>query len=119
MKELLSKESIMEDAMWIGRDALSSFRIIPRHLKWMLKEFAKKKYRLDVQISGLQKDIGNISKSMYFIGLMVMSSTMIFSGVFLVKDIQITTWEQVPVISWVFWGLALLTSVRASVFIKK
>jgi ubiquinone biosynthesis protein len=119
MKELLSKESIMEDAMWIGRDALSSFRIIPRHLKWMLKEFAKKKYRLDIQITGLQKDIGNISKSMYFIGLMVMSSTMIFSGVFLVKDIQITALEQVPVISWVFWGLALLTSFRASVFIKK
>lgn len=119
MKELLSKESIMEDAMWIGRDALSSFRIIPRHLKWMLKEFAKKKYRLDIQISGLQKDIGNISKSMYFIGLMMMSSTLIFSGVFLVKDIQISTWQQVPVISWVFWGLAFVTSIRASIFIKK
>jgi ubiquinone biosynthesis protein len=119
MKELMSKESIMEDAMWIGRDALNSVRIIPRHIKWMLKEFAKKKYRLDVQITGLQKDIGNISKSMYFIGLMFMSSTLIFSGVFLVKDIQITTLEQVPVISWIFWGLAFVTSMRASVFIKK
>lgn len=119
MNELLSKESIMEDAMWIGRDTLNSIRIIPRHIKWLLKEFARKKYRLDIQVTGIQNEIGNISKSIYFIGLMVMASTLTFSGVFLIKDIQILSWQQIPIISWAFWGLALVTALRASVFIKK
>jgi len=118
MKELMSKESMMEDAMWIGRDAINSVRIIPRHIKWMLKEFSKKKYALDVNLNGMQDEVKLISKSIYFLGLMFMASTLMFSGVFLVKDIQIKVWEDIPVIALVFWGIGILTIFRASVFIK-
>ena len=119
MSELLSKETIMEDALWLGRDAMNSIRIIPRHIRWLLKEFAKKKYRVDVQLTGIQREIKLISKSIYFIGLMFMASTLTFSGVYLVKDIQVNSWEQVPMICWFFWGFALLTAFRASIFIRK
>ena len=54
MSELVSKESMMEDGLWLARDTLNSLRIIPRHIKWLLKEFAKKKYRLDIEISGIR-----------------------------------------------------------------
>ena len=119
MAELLSKESIMEDALWIGRDTLNSIRIIPRHIRWLLKEFARKKYKVDIELHGVQKEIGLISKSIYFIGLMLMVSTLTFSGVFLVKDINISNLQQIPVIVWLLWGLAFLTAIRASVFMKK
>lgn len=118
MSELVSKESMMEDGMWIARDALNSLRIIPRHIKWALKDFAKKKYKFEVELSGVQREIKLISKSIYFIGLMFMASTLVFSGVFLVKDIQINTYEDVPVIAWVFWSIATITIFRASAFIR-
>jgi hypothetical protein len=52
----LKKPSI-EDAAWIGRDTLNSFRTIPRQLKWMLKEFTKRKYTFDIKLQGFQRDI--------------------------------------------------------------
>lgn len=119
MAELLSTESIMEDALWIGRDTLNSIRIIPRHIRWLLKEFARKKYRIDVQLLGIQKEVSAISKSIYFIGLMLMASTLTFSGVFMIKDITITQFDQVPLIVWIFWSLGLLTTFRASIFLRK
>jgi hypothetical protein len=31
--ELVSKEAILEDAAWLGRDSLNSLRVIPRHIR--------------------------------------------------------------------------------------
>lgn len=118
MSELVSKESMMEDALWLGRDTLNSVRIIPRHIRWLLKEFAKRKYRLDIEIGGIQREIKLISKSIYFIGLMFLASTLVFSGVFLVKDIRIQAYEDVPAIAWLFWSIATVTMFRASAFIR-
>lgn len=119
MAELVSKESIMEDAIWIGRDTLNSFRIIPRHIKWMLKEFSKKKYRLDIQLVGVSKEISTISQSLYFIGLMFFASALTFSGVFLIRDVQVASIYDIPLMSWIFWGLAALCAFRGSFFLKK
>lgn len=118
MSELVSKESMMEDALWLGRDTLNSIRIIPRHIRWLLKEFAKRKYRLDIKIDGVQREIKLVSKSIYFLGLMFLASTMTFSGVFFIKDLQIVTYHDVPAITWIFWGIAAVTIVRASTFIR-
>jgi ubiquinone biosynthesis protein len=118
MAELVSKESIMEDAMWIGRDTLNSIRIIPRHIKWMLKEFSKKKYRLDIQLVGVSKEINNISQSLYFIGLMFFTSTLTFCGVYLVKDITVSNLYDIPILAWIFWSLAFLSAIRGSFFLK-
>jgi ubiquinone biosynthesis protein len=119
MKELLSKEALMEDAAWIGRDTLNSFRTIPRQLKWMLKEFTKRKYTFDIKLQGFQRDIRLISKSIYFLGLMLLSSILIFSGVFLVKDQNYHQLDAIPGIVWIFWGLGMLSVMRASTFIRK
>tara|TARA_B100001971_G_scaffold213155_1_gene245456 strand:- start:34158 stop:35870 length:1713 start_codon:yes stop_codon:yes gene_type:complete len=119
MKELLSKEALLEDAVWIGRDTINSLRVVPRHIKWMLKEFAKRKYTFDIRIQGIQRDIRLISKSIYFLGLMVLSSVLAFSGVFLLKDVNYDSIDTIPVVVWIFWGLATLTVFRASAFIRK
>jgi ubiquinone biosynthesis protein len=119
MKDLVSKEALIEDAAWIGRDTLNSFRTIPRQLKWMLKEFTKRKYTFDIKLQGFQRDIRLISKSIYFLGLMILSSVMMFSGVFLVKDHDIQSLETIPGLVWIFWGLGLLSIFRASTFIRK
>lgn len=119
MKELVSKEAILEDAVWIGRDTVNSLRIIPRHLKWILKEFAKRKYTFDIKVQGFQRDIRLISKSIYFLGMMILTTTLVFSGVFLLKDSGYSNIENIPVVVWVFWGLATVSMFRASAFIRK
>lgn len=119
MKELISKESMMEDAMWLGRDTLNSIRIIPRHIRWLLKEFAKRKYKLEVELSGIQRDIKLISKSIYFIGLMFFASSLIFCGVYLVKDVDVRTHHDIPTLVWIFWSFGIAAVFRASTFIKK
>ena len=116
---LVSKESILEDALWIGKDALSSLRIIPRHMRWMLKEFSKKKYRIDIKVVGVERELSVVSKSLCFIGFMFLASTLLFSGVFLLKDQHKINLNDIPVIIWIFWGLATVVSIRALLFIKK
>ncbi len=119
MKDLVSKESLMEEALWIGRDTLNSVRIIPRHLRWLLKEFAKKKYVFDIKVSGLQEDIRQVSHGLYFLGLVLLAAAFLFSGVLLAKDGDFADWRAIPVIVWIFWGLALAVMTRAMVFLVK
>jgi ubiquinone biosynthesis protein len=119
MDELVNKEAIIEDAVWLGRDVLNSVRVIPRHIRWVLKEFSRKKYAIDVNLNGIQRDIKLVSKSIYFAGMMFLASTLVFSGVFLVSGMNITEFDQVPIIAWIFWGLGFLTVFRATGFIRK
>ena len=100
--------------MWIGRDALNSLRIIPRHVRWLLKEFAKKKYRLDIQVVGVNDQLNLLTRAMLFLGLVVFSSTFFICGIFFLKDIEIINVRTIPVITWIFWIVATLTFMRAS-----
>ena len=119
MEELVNKDAIVEDAIWLGRDVLNSVRVIPRHIRWVLKEFARKKYSMDINLHGIQREIKLISKSIYFTGMMFIASTFIFSGTFLIQDLKIVHAEDVPVISWVFWSFALIIIMRSTSFIRK
>lgn len=118
MSELINREALMEEAMWIGRDTMNSIRMIPRHLRWMLKEFAKKQYSVDVNLHGVQKDIKMLSRSMFFAGLMLLTSAMFFGGVFLIKDLNIQRFEDIPMIVWIFWGIASAIGFRASILLR-
>lgn len=119
MKDLVSKESLMEDALWIGRDAVNSARIIPRHLRWLLKEFARKKYILDIKLNGIQKEIKLISNGIYFLGMMIFAATLVFSGVFLLKESDYQKLSNIPAIVYILWALAGATIIQASVFFRQ
>ena len=113
MKDLVSKEALLEDAVWIGRDTLNSFRIIPRHLRWLLKEFARKKYRIDMQLEGVNDRLQEISKSTFSLGLFVLSSVLILAGSLFVDNASVKKITELPTLSLVFWGLALALILRA------
>ena len=118
MKDFLSKDALIEDAAWASRDVISSIRVIPRHFKWFLKEFSKKKYSLDINLNETNKEINQLSRSIYFLGLLVLSSTFIISGVFILGDIKATSFRDIPLLSFIFWGMSLLTFLRASLIYK-
>lgn len=119
MKDLVSKETLMEEALWIGRDTLNSIRIIPRHLRWLLKDFAKKKYVFDIKLHGVQEEIRQVSSGLYFMGMMVLAGAFLFSGVFLVKELDYTRLRGIPVIVWVFWSISAGIIARAGLFLRR
>ena len=118
MGDLFSKETLMEDAAWVGRDVLNSLRIIPRHMKWILKEFSKRNYQFDLKLVGTNKEINLLSRSIYFLGLMVLASTFFISGTLLLGDIKATTFQEIPIPSYICWGLAGLAFFRGSLIYK-
>lgn len=119
MSELVTKESLVEEAVWIGRDALNSMRVIPRHIKWLLKELSKKQYTFDISIKGVEGKIENLSNSIFFMGLVFLSSVFIFSGVFLLSGLEINDVSSIPNVCWILWGCAMATMFRAALFVKK
>lgn len=114
VSNIVSKETLTEEAMWIGRDALNSLRIIPRHLRWLLKEFAKKKYRLDIQVVGVNDQLNLLTRALLFLGLIIFSSTFFVCGVYFIKDTALVDIKDIPIITWIFWAISTLIFVRAS-----
>lgn len=118
MSELVSKDALIEDAAWLGRDLMSSLRILPRHMKWMLKEFSKRKYTFDIRLVEMQEQINLVSRSVYFLGLMILSSTFFASGIYVLGDLRTSSLSQIPTVSFICWGLSLVSFLRGSLIYK-
>jgi ubiquinone biosynthesis protein len=116
--EVLTKENAKEEAMWIGKDLLTSLRIVPKHMKWFLREHAKRGYAFELKIQGADSYVKSVSRSLYFLGLSLLSGTFIIVGALPLIGREPERWSQVPTMSWIFWGLAFVTLFRSLVLKK-
>jgi ubiquinone biosynthesis protein len=107
INKLVSKEQVIEEAVWIGRDLLSAMRGVPRHLRWFLKESSKRGYALEIIQKGYEKEIKNFTSSVKFLGTALLSGILGFSGVYLIKT-PLQTVSDVPVLTWVFWSFSFI-----------
>lgn len=110
--ELLSKKNAQEELMWVGKDVLSSLRIVPKHLRWFLKEVSKKNYSLDVQIKEIDELSRGINRSFFLLGLALLASVFILSGALFIKDAHIRAFSDIPILSWIFWACASYLLIR-------
>lgn len=118
MKELLSKKNAEEELMWIAKDVISGFRIIPKHLKWFLREVSRHNYSLEHRIQGLDKVSKGLNRSLYILGLSLMASIFVLSGALFVRNVHIISVADIPVLSWIFWGIAAYLMVRIALLRK-
>ena len=118
LSDLVSKDVLIEDSIWLGRDLLNSVRVLPRHLRWILKEFARKKYQIDINPVGIKSEINLLARSIYFLGLILLSSTFFLSGALIAKDTTIRVIQDIPILTSVCWVLSLLAIFRASLLYK-
>lgn len=116
--ELLSKKNAQEELMWVGKDVISSLRILPKHLKWFLKETSRNGYSLEIRVKGLEKFSNRLNRSFYSLGMSLLASIFILSGTLFVKDAYITSLTQIPLLSWIFWGIAAYFLVRITMLRK-
>ena len=112
VKETITKDSLLEETVWSGRDFLSAMKVIPRHLKWFLKEASKKKYAIELVNRGYEQQFKKLTSGVLFLGYSLLSSSLFFCGVLISYNETINTYRDISLISWSFWSLALIFLIR-------
>ncbi len=108
VQSTFNKEELMEEAAWAARDMTSSLRVLPRHIRWFLRDFAKKGYAIEIKNTGYEKEYSALIGALIFLGFSLIAGIFIFSGIFILGSKDIQTWRDLPTISWILWSIALL-----------
>ncbi len=116
--ELLSKENAQEELMWVAKDMIGSMRIIPKHMKWFLKEVSRKNYSMEMRIKDFDRFSKNISRSFYGLGLSLIASVFIITGAVFVRNISVTSVYDIPILTWIFWAFGAYFLVRIATIRK-
>lgn len=110
--EIISKKNAQEEVMWIAKDLLSSLRIVPKHLKWFLKETSKNNYAIELKIKEVDNLSRSINRSFYTLGMSLLACVFILCGSLFGLNANILSVYDVPVMSWIFWSAAAYLLVR-------
>jgi len=118
VSELLSKKNAEEELMWVAKDVISSLRILPKHLKWFLKESSKNNYAIEIRVRDFDKLTKGINRSFYILGLSVLACVFVLCGSIFIRNINVAHLSDVPVLSWIFWGFAAYLMARIALLRK-
>ena len=110
--EIISKKNAQEEMMWIAKDLLSSLRIVPKHLKWFLRETSKNNYAIELKIKEVDNLSRSINRSFYTLGMSLLACVFILCGSLFTLNINVTSVYDVPVLSWIFWSSAAYLLIR-------
>lgn len=118
VNELLSKQNAQEELMWVAKDVISSLRIVPKHLKWFLKESSKNNYSAEIRIRDFERLSKGLNRSFYILGLSLMAAVFILCGSLFIKNPEITKLSDIPILSWIFWSIAAYMMGRVALLRK-
>lgn len=104
--EILSKKNAQEELMWVAKDVLSSLRIVPKHMKWFLKEVSRNNYALEIKIKEVDNLSKSISRSFFLLGLSLLACVFILCGTLFVRNVNVLSVYDIPLLSWIFWFFA-------------
>ena len=107
IKDIASKDQLIEQAAWLTKDVYSAVRIIPRHLKWFIKDFTNKKYALEINQSGYSNDLNLIARSIGFLGMCIISAVGLGAGAWIINSTKIYDFNYFPQIVWILWGVSI------------
>lgn len=116
--ELLSKKNAEEELMWVAKDVISSLRILPKHLKWFLKESSKNNYAIEIRVRDFEKLSKGLNRSFYILGLSILACVFVLCGSIFIRNIIVTNLADIPVLSWIFWGVAAYLMARIALLKK-
>lgn len=113
VKKSFSKEELMEEGFWAGRDMIGMLRLIPRHAKWFLRSLSRGGYAFELKHVGVEESVSKLTSSMEFLGFSFLAGIFTFSGAFLLDTSVIPNFKAIPPIVWVFWVLGAICLGRA------
>jgi ubiquinone biosynthesis protein len=119
VNELLSKKNAQEELMWVAKDVITSLRIVPKHLKWFLKETSKNNYSVEIRLKEFETLSKSINRSLYTLSLSLLAAVFVLCGsLFINKDVIHIGLRDIPILSWVFWGFAFYLMARIALLRK-
>jgi ubiquinone biosynthesis protein len=120
IKDGFSKDELIEEGLWTARDLVSSSRLIPRHIKWFLKDWSKKKYAFEFKLTGHEKSISDLNNSIIFLSYIVISCVFLFSGVsFINNSEEVSSIGAIPMLSWIAWFMGAICFILAHLRLRK
>jgi ubiquinone biosynthesis protein len=118
VSELLSPKNTQEELLWVAKDVVSSLRIVPKHLKWFLREVSSNGYAIEIRLKDLDLLTKGINRSFYSLGMSFMASIFVLCGALFVRNVSVTSLNDIPVLSWVFWSIAAYLMLRIALLKK-
>ncbi len=118
VKELLSQKNAQEELMWVAKDIVSSLRIVPKHIKWFLKESSKNNYAVEFRIKDLDRFSKGINRSIYSLGLSLLACVFILCGSIFVRNVNVISLYDIPILTWIFWSIAAYLIIRMALIRK-
>lgn len=112
IKDSFNKDDLIEEGLWAGRGVLASMRILPRHIRWFLKEWSKKNYAFEIIHTGHENALEKVTNALLFLGYSIIAGVFIISGVISLGDTALLNLKSVPTISWIFWGIGFLLLMK-------
>jgi ubiquinone biosynthesis protein len=110
--ELLSQKNSQEELMWVAKDVISSLRIVPKHIRWFLKEVSSNNYAIDLNIKQIDHLAKSLNRSFYQLGLSFLACVFILCGSLFVRNVNVVSLYDIPILSWIFWAFAAYLLVR-------
>ena len=118
VKETLSQKNAQEELMWVAKDVISSLRIVPKHLKWFLKESSKNSYSLELRIRDMDSLSRNISRSLFILGQSLLACVCLLIGAIFIRNIHVMSLYDIPPLTWIFWSGAAYLLIRMALLRK-
>lgn len=118
VSELLSKKNAQEELMWVAKDVLTSLRIVPKHVKWFLRETSKNNYALEFKLRNFDRFSKGLFRSIYSLGLSLLACVFILCGAIFARNTTIVSLYDVPILSYIFWAFGGYFLIRISMFRK-
>lgn len=118
VSELLSTKNAQEELMWVAKDVVSSLRIVPKHLKWFLKEASRNNYSMEIRLRDMEEFQKGFSRSFYVLGITFLAGIFALCGALFVMNRQIYHLRDVPIMSWIFWGFSAYFIIRSATLKK-
>jgi ubiquinone biosynthesis protein len=118
VKELLSQKNAQEELMWVAKDVISSLRILPKHLKWFLKESSRNNYSLELRIRDLDQLGKSISRSLFILAQSFLACVCLLIGAIFIRNVDVRTFYDIPPLTWIFWATAAYLMVRMTLLRK-
>jgi ubiquinone biosynthesis protein len=116
--DLLSRKNAQEELAWVAKDVISSLRILPKHLKWFLKESARNNYSVELRIRDLDTLSRSISRSLFILGQSLLTCMCLFIGALFIRNTTVASLYDIPPLTWVFWSAAGYLLIRMALLRK-
>lgn len=107
-KDVLNFDQLKTEAIWLGRDALASARILPRHIRWFAKHLEKRDYAFELEIRGVESGFNSLARAIEFLAFFVIAGVFSSLAVIILKDQDLLSIKD---ISFGAWFLILMSVI--------